>query len=197
MLRRERNTRHRKRITVRKVGKPYLIYVFLFGMRWEIVSFSPITESMLHKNSLYRYNTLLWNQKKIFESCAIVDIFWNRGFLFHPLHYAICHWCKECLNCDFENNIWNREMHEIDLSHSTEECYRAKYNRISSLTYQCRTNRTHCEPSLSCHPTNPKETPRIGKWTSEVSKDTSQSNSRDETKNCFIAWLVCPKTRCR
>jgi hypothetical protein len=77
ILRRERNTRHRKRITVRKVGKPYLVYVFLFGMRWEIVSFSPITESMLHKNSLYRYNTLFWNQKKIYEYCVIVDIYLN------------------------------------------------------------------------------------------------------------------------
>lgn len=88
-------------------------------------------------------------------------------------------------------------MYEVYLPHSTKKCYHTKYNCISCLPYQCRANGTNCEPFPSCHTTNPEQTPRIGKRTSQIPKNTSQSNPRDESKNILITWLEFPKTRHR
>lgn len=117
--------------------------------------------------------------------------------LFHKGHYSVGDRCKECFYSDLEHYVRQEQVDKIDIAHSTEKCYETEYRAIKCLPDNGRTNRSHPEPFFTSHFANSEQCPRIGKRASEISKNTSEGDARDESENSLITSLILPESRSR
>ncbi len=85
----------------------------------------------------------------------------------------------------------------MSILHSTCKGYQAEHSAVESLSNECRTNRSHPEPFFTSDFTNSEERPSIGKRTSEITKNTSEGDARNESENRIITRLILPEAGSR
>jgi hypothetical protein len=117
--------------------------------------------------------------------------------LFHKRNYPISDRGEECFYSDLEHYVRQEQVDKIDIPHSAEKCYETENCTIKCLPDNGRTNRSHPEPFFTSYLADSEERPRIGKRASEISKNTSEGDARDESENSFIASLILPESRSR
>lgn len=81
------------------------------------------------------------------------------------------------------------------MPHGAKKCYQTKDCAVEGLSNKCRTNGSHPEPFCASYFFDGQKCPRIRKSTSQVTKYTSESDTRDESENSLIAYLILPETR--